>query len=151
MELSDKSEVENCRCKSFSDMHMFSEIEKYEKNIIPEMQILMYEKFGIGLAAPQVGINRTFFIMKYGDQIMSCYNPSWKPKNNKRSMSTEGCITYLFTERNTQLRYKIIIARFVNSEGVIQELKLRGMDAIVFQHESDHLIGKTIFFNPNRG
>ena len=144
MILSDKSEVESCRCKNISE----KEISNYEKKIIPEMKILMYQKFGIGLAAPQVGINRTFFVMKYGNEIISCYNPSWKPKSNKRAMSTEGCLTYPRSMQNTQLRYKIIIARFTDSTGIVQELKLRGMDAVVFQHESDHLIGKTIFFDP---
>lgn len=43
------------------------------------------------------------------------------------------------------MRYKIIDVEFIDKTGSLVKLKLRGMDAIVFQHESDHLIGKTIF------
>ena len=114
------------------------------------MKQIMYHKNALGLAAPQVGIKRKFFLFKYGNEILSCYNPIWKSKSNKRALSEEGCLTYPYGKFKTQLRYKIILAYYTDRNGIRQTLKLRGTDAIVFQHESDHLIGKTIFFNPER-
>ncbi len=146
MKLEDKENVEGVKCKDFP----ISRIDKYENITILQMRRLMYENNGIGLAGPQVGINRDFFIMRYGNEIISCYNPSWTPKISKKAISKEGCLTYMPTWLNQKniLRYKLINTEFINSEGVLVKIKMRGTDAIVFQHECDHLIGKTIFYNP---
>jgi peptide deformylase len=144
MKLVDKSEVEGVICKDI----LITEISEYEKQIIPDMKRLMQMYDGVGLAAPQVGIKKNFFIFKYGSEVISCYNPIWIPKVNKQSFSKEGCLTYHPRQQNTQLRYKIIYAHFTDSHGIRQKRKLKNRDAIIFQHESDHLIGKTIFFNP---
>jgi peptide deformylase len=137
--------VQNCKCKDIP----VSEIVDYENQTVPEMKKIM--TFNLGLACPQVGIYRNMFIMRYGNEIISCYNPAWTPKSDKKALSTEGCLTYKPTRRNqkTVLRYKIIIAEFIDCNGNHQKLKLRGMDSIVFQHESDHLIGITIFNKEN--
>lgn len=139
--LIDKEFVENCKCK---DMPL-SEIPGHEDRTVIYMKMIMAHN--LGLACPQVGIFRNMFIMRYGSEIISCYNPSWKPKSEKKALSKEGCLTYQPTWKNQKnvLRYKIIIAEFIDRNGNHQKLKLRGMDSIVFQHESDHLIGITIF------
>ena len=148
MELSAAIEVERVKCKDFP----VSLISKYENTIIPDMLKLMKEKHGVGLAGPQVGIKRTFFVMLYGGHYISCYNPSWTAKNPKRAISKEGCLTYPPTWLNQKavLRYKLINTEFINSEGSPIKIKMRGIDAIIFQHECDHLIGKTIFLDPEK-
>lgn len=139
LELVSKKLVENCKCKKVN----VSDIKDFESETVPEMKKIMGRD--LGLAAPQVGIFRNMFIMKYGNEIISCYNPSWSPKSEKKSLSKEGCLTYKRGKTANILRYKIINAEFLNCNGSLIKLKLRGIDAIVFQHESDHLIGKTIF------
>ena len=144
MYLVSKKLVENCKCKDI----VISDINDYESETVPEMEEIM--SYNLGLAAPQVGIFKNMFIMRYGNEIISCYNPSWKPKYKdfpKKALSKEGCLTYQPTYSNQKniMRYKIIIAEFIDCNGNHQKLKLRGMDSVVFQHESDHLIGITIF------
>ncbi|MDA3938506.1 MAG: peptide deformylase [Spirochaetia bacterium] len=148
MKLSEPDKVEGVRCKPVP----VSKIGYYESDIIPQMEKLMYVKMGVGLAAPQIGINRTFFIMKYGNDIISCYNPLWTPKSNKQALSREGCLTYQPTYINQKnvFRYKIINTEFTNSEGITVKIKMRGIDAIIFQYETDHLTGKTIFYDPEK-
>jgi len=145
MNLVSKQFVENCSCKKIP----ISEIFSYENQTIPEMKKIM--TFNLGLAGPQVGINRTFFIFRYGNEILSVYNPEWEPETEKRAASKESCLTYGTRRTTCVMRYKTIIAEFTNGEGVPVRMKLRGRDAIVFQHESDHLKGKTIFFDPEKG
>ena len=142
LKLVDKSEVEGIRCKEVS--HKF--ISHHESHVVPEMRRILFDKNGLGLAAPQVGIKRSFFIFRYGAIIVSCYNPTWKPKGNKQIMSIEGCLSYPHGHKGSQLRHKLIFAEFVDCRGITQNWKLRGQDAIVFQHETDHLIGKTILY-----
>ena len=146
MKLSVSTKVEGVKCKVFP---VYGIIEN-EKYIIPDMLRLMKVKHGGGLAAPQVGIKRTFFIMLYGGHYISCYNPLWTPKNPKKAISKEGCLTYPPTRLNQKsiLRYKLINTEFINSENVPEKVKMRGIDAIIFQHECDHLVGKTIYFDP---
>lgn len=146
MQLSDKKQVEGVKCKSVS-VKMIPEHEEYT---VKGMLKLMKKNHGIGLAAPQVGIKRTFFIMLYGGHYISCYNPSWTPRTDKKSSSDEGCLTYppAWAKQVRISRYKFINAEFTNSEGAPVKIKMRGIDARVFQHECDHLIGKTIFFDP---
>lgn len=146
MQLSDKKQVEGVKCKQVP----ISAISTHEYTTIPEMKNLMKKNHGIGLAAPQVGIKRTFFIMPYAGKIISCYNPSWTARTDKKSASDEGCLTYkpVWIHQVSVSRYKFINTEFTNSERVPVKIKMRGIDARVFQHETDHLKGKTIFFDP---
>lgn len=69
--------VENCKCKEIN----ISDINDYESETVPKMKKIMAHN--LGLAAPQVGIFRNMFIMKHGNEIISCYNPLWTPKSDK--------------------------------------------------------------------
>ena len=144
MKLVDKLEVEAVGCYDVPE----KEIPRYEFSVIPDMKSILRTFGAMGLAAPQVGIKRKFFIFKYGNEVISCYNPEWKPNTKKQSLSTEGCLTYNPGRERTLLRHKMIAVCFTDGMGIQRRMKLRGTDAVVFQHECDHLIGKTIFFDP---
>lgn len=148
MRLADKEFVEGCKCKKVS----LDEIKRYEQDIIPEMRGLMRAKRGLGLASPQVGINRTFFIMKYGDRVISVYNPKILFSSRQKSADRESCLTYPGTVGKIGMpfvnimRPKTIKVSYQDKNGdYIICMKLRGRDARVFQHECEHLEGITIF------
>lgn len=140
MKLVEKEKVENAICTKVDKLYISNNYK-----VVEDMKKLMVEKNGIGLASPQIGINVQMFIMKYGNEIITCYNPSWKMKGEKKVVSVEGCLTYEKGRQARVKRSKMIVASYTNEDGEEVTIKMRGTDSIVFQHESDHLIGKTIF------
>jgi len=142
MKLVDKEFVEGCECRSVLN----SEITTIEKEIIPKMIEVM--KDGIGLAAPQVGINQKFFIMKYQGEVISVYNPSIVFTSKQKKAMKEGCLTYPSATYGfvNIMRPVTIQVSFTNCKGENVLYRLRGLDAKVFQHEFDHLNGITIFY-----
>jgi peptide deformylase len=141
MELVDKKYVEGCVCDKLS----IFEIQAVEKNIIPDMIKIMGR--GIGLAAPQVGINKRFFIMKYRGEIISCYNPEIIFSSKQKKALKEGCLTYPQGIHGTVniMRPCTIGVKFLDKDSNIKEWRLRGLESKCFQHELDHLNGITIF------
>jgi peptide deformylase len=145
MKLVNKNLVENCKCEKVD----LSEIREIEK-IADKMFKLMFDNNGIGLAAPQVGIFKRFFIIKnfQGDGYELIINPEIIWKSNKLSQSREGCLTYnngLVKPSWVVKRPKSIIAKYYEGAGHYAEKRISKLTAQVFQHEYDHLEGITIF------
>lgn len=99
---------------------------------------------GIGLAAPQVGIGLSFFIYGLRDgRLTTVINPVILAARNYRH-GQEGCLS--FPGRYAQVeRAQNIWVRFTNIHGEDVDREMSGMNAIVFQHEADHLKGTCIF------
>jgi len=113
------------------------------KETIAEMFTLMRENNGIGLAAPQVGINKRFFIMEINGVKSVCINPKILSKNNVSVSDAEGCLSYPGTRvevaRPTEIRVK-----YMTPTGMSKTKTLRHLNARCFQHELDHLDGVVI-------
>jgi peptide deformylase len=113
-----------------------------------EMVKFCHEKQGIGLAAPQIGVFKKFFIWLDGDKWSLAINPTYFPDKKNTVDLMERCLSY--PERYFKVkRYKRISAVFYNIDGKTGKLKkysrqLSGDRAWVFQHECDHLSGKTV-------
>ncbi len=116
------------------------------------------EKYGlrpaVGLAAPQIGVNRKLFCMHTPDETgksMHSYavlNPTIISFSEEQTYlgSGEGCLSVPEDENGLVSRSKRIKVRtyLVDLETGKTEkvmLKLTGYPAIVFQHEYDHLQG----------
>ena len=92
----------------------------------------------LGMAAPQIGISRRVFIC----QGAVCVNPTWTPPSaGLLEEVTEGCYSVPNKLYKTK-RNKYGWASWYSVEGEKRSFKLKGLDAIVFQHELDHLDGK---------
>jgi peptide deformylase len=97
---------------------------------------------GAGLAAPQVGIAQSFFVIQRGlmdHEII--VNPTWKKSTDAKSyMATEGCLSFpgLFIEVE---RFDKIDVQYQYVDAKLYSVTLDGFAAHVFQHESDHLVG----------
>lgn len=108
-----------------------------------QMQDLMIKNNGAGLAAPQVGIPQRFFVVSKG--LMShdvIVNPTWKPSDNAKSYeATEGCLSFPNLFLRIQ-RFDEILVEYQDINGKLHSGSMDGFAAHVFQHESDHLVGK---------
>ncbi len=97
-------------------------------NALPQMFRLLEETGGLGLAAPQVGIDARFFVSICGEVFV---NPKIAHRENEMQRQ-EGCLSLPDVIRLKTRCYKIILA---------DNRAYEGQSAIVIQHEIDHLNG----------
>ena len=118
------------------------------KPIAEKMLETMRMKGGVGLAAPQVGLELRMFVMLAGGEERICINPSFEPANvdgtntDEQVDSEEGCLSYPKLYLKVK-RHKTIKAQYVDLDGKIVETILTGLPSRCFQHELDHLNGIT--------
>ncbi|XP_073127401.1 peptide deformylase 1B, chloroplastic [Henckelia pumila] len=123
------------------------------KKIVDEMFDIMYRTDGIGLSAPQVGINIQLMVFNTvgergeGEEIV-LVNPRITRYSKKIVPYNEGCLSfpriYADVERPDSLKVEA-----QDITGAEFELNLTGLPARVFQHEHDHLLG-ILFFDRMR-
>ena len=115
---------------------------------------------GVGLAAPQVGILKRFFLAKPKDKTQVFINPeiletsseqeipaftnspkveARKPKNSRKKL-LEGCLSIPNIWGNVA-RKKEIKLRYQDIEGKVHIENIKGFLSIITQHELDHLEG----------
>lgn len=110
-----------------------------------KMAMLMDEKNGVGLAAPQVGILERFFVMKCSDnKVILVINPTITSHGKQLVENTEGCLSFPGMSKFV-MRHRVIEVAFKSPGGRDVGMKLKGRDAAIFQHELDHLDGTCIF------
>lgn len=110
-----------------------------------QLVIRMAEENGIGLAAPQVGIETRAFAI-YCRNIPSvttpfvAFNPAIVEFSKEEESGEEGCLSFpgLFFHVKRPVR---ILAEFFDRDKNKLTITLEGIDARCFQHELDHLNG----------
>jgi len=105
-----------------------------------EMLALMKSSGGIGLAANQIGLDRSVFVMQLKDgRELGFFNPAILFAEGEQ-IGEEGCLSFpnLFL---TVKRYKKITAMYLDNTGKKCIIELEDIDARCFQHELDHLNG----------
>ena len=108
----------------------------------------MIELGGVGLAAPQVGIPLSVFVV--GDptnkeSIMAFFNPIIVDTTIDQAYYEEGCLSFPGLYINIK-RPKGIRLRFTDLHNETTTTKYSGFTARAIQHEYDHLQG-TLFTN----
>lgn len=110
------------------------------QELILDMFTIMYQTGGIGLAAPQVGINKRFFIADIGDgQRLIFINPRITNQSDPIEC-IEGCLSFPGVYVNV-VRYKKIFVKAQDITGKSFKIKASGLLAQVVQHEIEHLDG----------
>ncbi len=100
---------------------------------------------GLGLAAPQIGDFRTYFVVNYGPKPLTVVNPSCilMIEGNGYNKGQEGCYSLLGKMYEVK-RARKIHATWYDLLGKKQDAILTGMLATIFSHEYDHLNQKCI-------
>lgn len=99
---------------------------------------------GIGIAAPQVGINKNLVWVqrfdKDGEPFELYLNPKivWRSALLRKGM--EGCLSIPDIDGEVLRNYTINLT-YLDKEGKFHEEMIEGFTAVVFQHETDHLNG----------
>jgi len=120
------------------------------EDVVDDMIQTMRDNDGIGLAAPQVGISKRFFVLdekklseideRESDQdVLVMINPEIIGGMGEVIVQ-EGCLS-IPGEMFHVSRAFLIDVKFEEMDGNIREESFQGMTAIAVQHECDHLDG----------
>jgi peptide deformylase len=115
------------------------EIDGKIARLSEEMIETMHDAPGVGLAAPQVGIERRIFVYDVGDGAQTVINPQIVESDGEWEYE-EGCLSV------PELHWPIIRPKEVHLIGLDLEgneisVEADELLARVFQHEIDHLNG----------
>jgi peptide deformylase len=127
------------------DNEPITEFDDTLKRLAEEMLLLMYAADGVGLAAPQVGINKRLMVFNEDGDPMSkgkemvLVNPVITAKSNKSVTAEEGCLSFPNIYGDVR-RAQWIAVDYQQLDGATVKNKyFEGNNAIIFQHEYDHL------------
>jgi peptide deformylase len=112
------------------------------KNLAIEMDKLMRFFNGIGLAAPQVGIQERIIVVGLPEKSVQIINPEIV-KNEGECFFEEGCLSVPGADVNIK-RPECIAVTGYDPDGNKIRFEARELFARVIQHEVDHLNGKLI-------
>src|SRR5699024_1876586 len=143
---------------SAEDKELLEEMLTFVKNSQDEELAETYDlRSGVGIAAPQLGVNKRLVAIHFEDDNEKLY--SYKlvnPKIISHSVekaylpSGEGCLSVDEDIDGYVPRYARITVKAFTPDGEDIKLRLRGLPSVVFQHEIDHLNGVIFYDHINK-
>jgi len=122
-----------------------SKVDKSLRELVTEMLQTMYSEDGIGLAAPQVGVNKQAIVVdcdpsNAATPPLVLLNPEIVGHSNTLARGEEGCLSIpnVFLD---VIRPEAVTVKFKDETGRPQRLEASDLLARVIQHEIDHLNG----------
>lgn len=117
------------------------EINDEFRALLSEMFITMDEANGVGLAAPQININKRFFVVTVDDDVRRVFiNPEIISTSAELSEYEEGCLS-IPKIYETIVRPAKVTVQALDENGKHFTLDAEGLLARAIQHENDHLDG----------
>lgn len=142
---------------SEEDVELLDKMMEYLKNSQDEEMAEKYNlRAGVGLAAPQLGVNKQMFVMhfEHNDKLYSykIVNPKIISHSVEQAYLAggEGCLSVDEKIEGYVVRHARITLRAYDETGKELKLRLRGFPAIVAQHEIDHLHGIMFYDHINK-
>ena len=121
-----------------------TEFDKELKNLCADMFETMYDAEGVGLAAPQIGLNLRLFVMDCGGIKLVAANPEIIATEGEQS-GQEGCLS-VGKVPAVVVRPQKARLRAQDLKGEWFERDAEGYAARAFLHETDHCNG-TLFID----
>lgn len=127
------------------------------QRFVSDLAETMYAAPGVGLAAPQCGDLRRIIVVDPGNstreqdedghptnpRFLALINPTVIEASRERIVWEEGCLSV--PEFNEDIaRPRRVHVRFLDEQGKPQQQWFEEYDAVVVQHEMDHLEGTVI-------
>lgn len=109
------------------------------RTLLKDMAETMYAAPGVGLAAPQIGINKRLVVVDVGDGLVELVNPEIVERAGA-ALDWEGCLSVpgLIGEVERAQRVRV---KALDSEGRPLWIDAEDFFARALQHEIDHLDG----------
>jgi len=120
-------------------------IDEKIQNLVKDMASIMYQAPGIGLAAIQVGINKSLLVYDVSPKdekrsLQVLINPRIIESEGTTISEDEGCLSVPDFKANVKRAASVLVEGFDNKEKLLR-LEAEGLLAVVLQHEIDHLNG----------
>lgn len=122
------------QCKEVPKMTLRTKI------LIGDMLETMYDKNGVGLAAPQVGVLKQIVVIDVGEGPIVLINPEIIETSGEQT-GEEGCLSVPGKWGNVT-RPNHVKVRAYNQDMELYEIEGEGLLARAFCHEIDHLKGE---------
>ena len=131
----------------FQDEMLQEEGFKDRKELSDKMFETMFKYGGIGLSANQVGLPFNMFVMGGHPELekglkMTCFNPMIISSSKETVVMKEGCLTFPFVWLSITRPRKVVV-KYTDENNELKEGHLDGMMSRIFQHEYDHMLGRT--------
>jgi len=123
------------------------------RELTKDMGETMFAAPGVGLAAPQVGVNKRVIVYDINagndeddnsqdiqQEFRALINPEILDASGSIVSNEEGCLSVLDYNADVK-RYEKVSIRALNIDGKKLEFNMEGIPAIIMQHEIDHLDG----------
>ncbi|MED5370968.1 MAG: peptide deformylase [Myxococcota bacterium] len=110
------------------------------QRLIEDMSHTMFEYDGAGLAAPQVHASVRLVVLELQGEERVLINPVITPLTDDLVRTMEGCLS-VSGMRAAVDRYAKIRLQALDEKAQPIDLELEDFDAVVVQHECDHLDG----------
>ena len=115
------------------------------RTLIERMKLsLLSTEGGVGIAAPQVGINRKIIWVQRFDKeshpLEYFINPEIRWRSELLNLGPEGDLS-IPEFRDMFYRSKVIEVSYQDLDGVEHQEIIEGFTAVIVQHEIDHLFG----------
>ena len=116
------------------------EVDGEIRKLLTDMADTMYDKGGVGLAAPQIGRAIRVVVIDVGEGLLEMINPVIL-KREGLATDSEGCLSVPEITGEVE-RAESVRVEFINKRGKKQKLMAHGLLARCIQHEMDHLEGR---------
>lgn len=124
-------------------------VKKFDRQLVKfveDMIETMFHEQGIGLAAPQVGVNSRVVVCRFNHEtphevIVPMINPVIIQRSKEISLNEEGCLS-LPKVFDSIARHDGVIVKFMDVKKKENVLQLSDLNARIVQHEVDHIDGK---------
>jgi peptide deformylase len=120
-------------------------------NQVARMAGIMTDAFGVGLAAPQLGISQRVLVYRVGQDapVIALVNPEVDWKGEESEEFEEGCLSIPGVQLDIQRPVHVRV-RARDEQGDERTVEASGLEARVIQHEIDHLDGVLILDRASR-
>lgn len=118
-----------------------TEFNAETRQLIQDLKDTLYSTTGIGLAAPQIAVNKRVILvdLRNGMEPLILVNPVIKRRLGRQE-SEEGCLSYPGYYGYVE-RPKLIIVKGLDENGVEVKIRATELLGIALCHEIDHLNG----------
>ena len=116
--------------------------------LLDEMWETMQTRGGIGLAANQVGLSMSMFVMIGPDNArLNLVNPTIETRSRTFANLKEGCLSAPGDFVTIPNRAEWVHVLYDDEKGNVKRVLLKGLYAVCAQHEIDHLRGVSFMEN----
>jgi peptide deformylase len=131
-----------------------TEVDRFDDSLkgqVVRMAGLMHDAFGLGLAAPQLGISQRLLVYRVGVDapVIALANPELEWSSKDEETMEEGCLSLpgvqVDVDRSVHVR-----VRALDEHGEERRVEASGLEARVILHEMDHLDGVLILDRTSR-